>query len=218
MAGYRLAFRHRLGVVAALVSLAAVVGCQGGPPTIFGYQLGADALYDTNIRSVYVPVFNDRAFQTTPHRGIEVEITRAVVREIGAKTRFKVVSDPAEADTELLGNVVSINKMVLNRNQQNLIREADFILTVDVLWRDLRDGRILSATRPPPGLTEPPPVPFDPNVPESPPPVIVQPPNPTRIVATGRMIPELGESSATAQQRAINQLASQIVSMMEKPW
>jgi hypothetical protein len=218
VAGYRLAFRHRLAVVAALVSLAAVVGCQGGPPTVFGYQLGADALYDTNIRSVYVPVFNNRAFQTTPHRGMEVEITRAVVREIGAKTRFKVVSDPAEADTELLGNVVGINKLVLNRNQQNLIREADLILTVDVLWRDLRDGRILSATRPPPALIDPAPVPFDPNVPEPPPPVVVQPPTPTRIVATGRMIPELGESSATAQQRAVNQLARQIVSMMEKPW
>ena len=218
MAGHRLAFRHRLAVVAGLVSLAAVVGCQGGPPTIFGYQLGAKALYDPNIRSVYVPVFNNRAFQTTPHRAMEVEITRAVVREIGARTPFKIVSDPSEADTELLGNIVSIDKLVLNRNQQNLIREAELVITVDVLWRDLRDGRILSATRPPPGLTDAPPVPFDPNVPEPPPPVIVQPPTPVRIVATGRMIPELGESNASAQQRAVDQLARQIVAMMEKPW
>ncbi len=218
MARHRLAVRHRVAVVASMVAVAAVLGCQGGPPTIFGYQLGAKALYDTNIRSVYVPVFHNRAFQTTPHRGMEVEITRAIVREIGAKTPYKVVSDPSEADTELLGNIVSIDKLILNRNQQNLIREADLVITVDVLWRDLRDGRILSATRPPPGLTDPAPVPFDPNVPEPPPPVVVQPPLPVRLVATGRMIPELGESNTTAQQRAVDQLARQIVSMMEKPW
>jgi hypothetical protein len=197
--------------------LAALVGCQGGPPTLFGYQLGADALYDPNIKTVYVPVFHNRAFQTTPYRGVEVNITKAVVREIGAKTRFKVVSDPERADTELLGNVVSIDKTVLNRNQQNLIREADVVLTVDVLWRDLRDGTILSAPRRG-QAPAPAPVPFDPDVPLPPPAAAPQPPIPVRLVATGRMLPELGESSTTAEQRAVNQLATQIVSMMERPW
>lgn len=223
MAKYR-----RLALTAAVVLLAALVGCQGGPPTIFGYQLGAEALYDTNIKTIYVPVFYNRAFQTTPNRGMEVEITRAIVREIGAKTPFKVVSDPERADTELLGNVVSIGKNILNRNQQNLIREAEVVITVDVLWRDLRDGRILSAPRkgitpgaplPKDPLAEQPP-PFDPNVPQPPPPGPPQPliPPTIRIVATGRMLPELGESYVTAQQKAIDQLATNIISMMEKPW
>ena len=66
----------------AAARAAAAAGCQNGP-AIFGYQLGADALYDPNIRTVYVPVFNNRAFQTTPHRGFEVDVTQAVVREIG---------------------------------------------------------------------------------------------------------------------------------------
>jgi hypothetical protein len=219
--------RLRFAVAAVgVAALAALVGCQGGPPCIFGYQLGADALYDPNIKSVYVPVFSNRAFQTTPERGIEVDITKAVVREIGAKTKFKIVSDPTRADTELLGNVVSITKTVLNRDQQNLIREAEIVLTVDVLWRDLRDGTILSAPRrgkPGPGgapvLPSGEPIPpFDPDVPLPPPVAVVQPPTPTRLIATGRMLPELGESSTTAQQRAVNLLATQIVSLMEKPW
>ncbi len=210
----------------AVAGLAAAVGCQGGPPTVLGYQLGADAIYDSNIRTVYVPTFTNRAFQTGPYRGLEVDLQRAVVREIGTKTRFKVVSDPERADTELQANVSGIDKTVLNRNQQNLIREADLVLSVDVLWRDLRTGEVLSAPKRgrspgPAGVPvvpgDPPPV-FDPSNPAPPPPPVVQDAPPTRLVATGRMLPELGESSTTAEQRAVNAMAVQIVSMMEKPW
>ena len=209
-----------------LVAVAALVGCQGGSPSIFGYQLGAGALYDSNIKTIYVPIFNNRAFQTTPDRGMEVDITRAVVKEIGSKTKFKVISDPSRADTELKGVVIAINKNILNRNQQNLTREAEVVLTVDVLWRDLRTGKNLSSLRrgslpisiAGPGLPAPEAIPFDPNVPLPP---EVSPDEtwiPIRLVATGRLIPELGESITTGQQRAINLLATQIVSMMEKPW
>ena len=203
-----------------LAGLASLAGCQG-TPSIFGYKLGADAIYDSNIKTVYVPVFNNRAFQTTPYRGMEVDITRAVVREIGAKTKFKVVSDCDRADTEIKGVVVSIGRNILNRNQQNLAREVEVVLTVDVLWRDLRTGKNLSSTRRgsaiagQPGLPPPEAIPFDPNVPLPP---GVTPDDtwlPVRLVATGRVIPELGESITTGEQKAINQLAIQIVSMME---
>lgn len=217
--------RRRFLLTAAGTLTAAAVGCQGGP-TILGYQFGADALYDPNIRSIYVPVFRNQAFQTTPYRGLEVEITRAVVREIGTRTRFRVVSDPARADTELLGNVVEVSKLLLNRNQQNTVREADVVVTVDVLWRDLRDGTILSAPRkvPQPGDPLPPPGPqdalpqFDPDVPPVPPIAVPPAALPVRLVGTGRLLPELGESNATAAKRAVDHLAHQIVSMMERPW
>lgn len=201
----------------------ALAGCRGGTPTIFGYQLGAAALYDENIATIYVPVFNNRAFQTTPFRGLEVDITQAVVREISTKTPYRVVSDPLKADTELLGNVVSIAKDQMNRTQQNTIRDGDVIVTVDVVWRDLRDGTILSAPRkrtlpgtPPP--PDQPPIPFDPTVPLPPPPTEVPQVVPARIVATGRYVPELGETNASASKRVTDTIAVQIVSMMEKQW
>ena len=216
--------RQALILGTKLAALGTLAGCQG-TPSIFGYKLGAGALYDSNIKSVYVPVFNNRAFQTTPYRGMEVDITRAVVREIGAKTKFKVVSDCDRADTEIKGVVVNISKNILNRNLQNLTREAEVVLTVDVLWRDLRTGKNLSSTRrqipvlgETPGLPPPEAIPFDPNVPL--PPGITPDDSflPVRLVATGRVLPELGESITTGEQKAINQLAIQIVSMMEKPW
>jgi len=205
---------------------AALAGCQGGF-SILGYQLGASALYDPNIKSIYVPVFNNRAFQTTPYRGMEVDITRALIREIGQKTPFTVVSDCARADTELRGVVMYIAKNILNRNQQNLTREEEIVITVDVLWRDLRTGKNLTA--PPkgfnpnalaglPNLPAPEPIPFDPSLPLPPNIVPEEVWLPMRIVSTGRVLPELGESVTTGEQKAINLLATQIISMMEKPW
>lgn len=210
--------------LAASAPIAALIGCRGTTPSILGYQLGAQALYDENITSVYVPVFNNRAFQTTPYRGMEVAITQALIREIGRTTTFKVVSDPARADTELIGNVVMINKMIMNRNQQNTVRDGDLIVTVDVVWRNLKDGTILSSPRRGPQLGivpvlgEPPVVPFDPTItlpPESAP---AQQIIPSRLVVSGRYVPELGETNASASQRVEEKIAVQIVSMMEKKW
>ena len=216
---------RRQFIPAALAPLAALVGCRTCP-TIFGYKVGADALYDPNIKSVYVPMFANRAFQTTPYRGMEADITTAVVREIGAKTPFKVISSPERADTELKGYIVSIDKSLLNRNLDNTIRQGEIIITVDVIWIDLRDGKVISAPRrgfnPATGVPaqQPatPPVPFDPDVPQPPPIVEPQQEVGTRIVAVGRLIPELGETNSSAQKLAVDQLATQIVSMMEKRW
>lgn len=216
--------RQFLGMLAA-ASSAAAVGCRNGYKFL-GYDVGAGALYDPNIRTVYVPLFNNRAFQTTPYRGFEVDVTQAVVREIGKTTAFRVTSDVAKADTELLGNIVSIMKSTLNRNQQNQIREQELVVSVDVVWRDLRDGTILSnpRQRPLPGirpgtrLPDDQPIPFDPNLPPPPDLRELDQPIPTRIVATGRMLPELGETNASASTRVHNQIAVQIVSMMERKW
>jgi hypothetical protein len=219
--------RRRWLALTVLSPVVGTLGCRGGAATLFGYQLGADALYDPNIRTVYVPTFQNRAFQTTPYRGFEIDITKAVVDEIGRVTPFRVVSDPGRADTELIGVVVAIDKQVRNRTQQNTAREGELQVSVDVIWRDLRDGTILSAPRKPrlpnvaptsPTGADPPPVPFDPNVPPAPPVTVPAEAVPTRITAFGRYLPELGETNASAMKRVQTQLAQQIVSMMERKW
>jgi len=156
-----------------------------------------------------------------------------VIREIEAKTPYKVVSNRDCADTELKGTIISLNKNVINRNQLNEIREAETTLAVEITWKDNRTGEILSRPRPPglantsipggspipgqlgstPDLARPPeyappgtPTPAPPN----PPPVLVQ--------SVASFIPELGQSITTAQQTNVNRLAIQIVSMMESPW
>jgi hypothetical protein len=209
--------RRRFLSLAALAPLAAA-GCRSDGLTLFGYRVGAKALYDSNVRTVYVPLFQNRAFQWSPFRRLEVDITEEVVRQINAVTPYRTTSDPDRADTELLGTVVGLSKTILNRNQQNQVREGEVVVWVDVVWRDLRDGRILSNPRRGTRPADVPPLSFDPECPPPPDLTPLDTPTPVRIVAPGRYIPELGESNASAAQRVQQQVAVQIVSMMEKQW
>jgi hypothetical protein len=157
--------------------------------------------YDRSIRTVYVPIFGNKSMV----RGIEFEITKAVIREIEWKTPYKVVSDRSCADTELIGAVVGLRKNVINQNQLGETREAEIGFTVEVTWKDLRSGNVLSV---PNGVIRPDLTKIDPlKTDTKPPPVLITP--------VGTYIPELGGSNASAQAQAIRQLAEQVVHMME---
>jgi hypothetical protein len=218
--------RSRLGIPVLACLALALPSCESdGNFTLFGYTTKPN--YNSCIHKVYVPMFKNLTFW----RGIEFELTKAVVREIEAKTPYKVVSCAADADTELTGTIISFNKDILNRNQLNEVREAQTTLAVQVVWRDLHTGEILSQPKPPggvvpivpavpapptPGTTAPIPLPAGPVAapvpppPPGPPPVLVQ--------SIGGFIPELGQSLTTAQKENVDRLAIQIVSMMETPW
>jgi hypothetical protein len=197
--------------------------------TVLGYTTKPQ--YPTNIHTVYVPIFKN----LTLWRGLEFDLTRAVIREIESKTPYKVVSSSDCADTELKGTIISLNKNVINRNQLNEIREAETTLAVEITWKDLRSGEVLSRPRPPglantsipgpparsglPGNAGPvesirPPEYALPGTPAPPPPN----PPPVLVQSIASFIPELGQSITTAQQTNVNRLAIQIVSMMECPW
>jgi hypothetical protein len=149
-----------------------------------------------------------------------MELTRAVIREIEATTPFKVISDCNKADTELLGTVVSLNKQLQNRNQQNEIREGEVVLAVELVWRDLRTNEVLSNPPKPLGVLPTNELPrFGPDDPGTlPPPLPADRPVPVVISYAGRFLPEVGESNASAQTRVCNHLAKQIAAMMEKNW
>jgi hypothetical protein len=202
---------------ACLLAALLAAGCQGGGHVnLFGYSTAPP--FDPDIKTVYVPVFKNAAFQTTPYRGLEVDITKAVVRELGSRPGApKVISDPERADTELIGQLLKIEKRELNRNQQNHARELEIIYTCSVVWRDLRTGRVLSNRRPAKADPQAP-IPFDPTLPPRPDPPVTELPFPVTVTSTGRILHELGETNASASKMAVDQLARQIVNMMENPW
>lgn len=221
--------RRRFLRFSAAGTFLGLVGCKEDTYSFLGYQIGNKALYDLSIDSVFVHTFYNRTLQTTPYRGMEVDITLEVVRQIGQKTPYHIISDPGRADTELIGNIVSMGKNILNVTQQNMVREGELVVSVDVVWRDLRDGRILSAPSAKKkfdnapklttaGVTTPSPIPFDAQVSQPPDSSETVKPTPVRIVGIGRYLPELGESNATAEQKIEYNIAAQIVSMMEKRW
>jgi hypothetical protein len=194
--------------------LAVLVACFGmgcssdGHFTIFGYSTQPN--YDPGIHTVYVPIFQN----VTNERYLEFELTRAVIREIEAKTPFKVVDCRADADTELIGKIVARTKSLILQNNLGEAREAQVGMNVELTWRDLRPGStgVLLSTEPKKEEVRGEEVP--PQVKGAKPPT----PTPTLVSPAATYIPELGGSNASARQQLVNRAAIQIVSMMEKAW
>jgi lipopolysaccharide assembly LptE-like protein len=185
-------------LVPTLILCATATGCASdGHFEILGYTTRPP--YDTSIRTVYVPMFGNKTYM----RGIEFEITKAIVKEIEWKSPYKVVDNREAADTELSGTVVSRRKGIININQLGEVREAEISLSVEVVWKDLRSGKILSLPngiqiRDGFGNRDP-----DAKIPA----VLITP--------TGTYIPELGGNNASAEAQLTRQLAQQVVHMME---
>lgn len=225
------------GIALMSVSLPACEGTRNF--SLLGYS--SKPMYNDNIHTVYVPIFKNNTYRDTIRRGLEFDLTQAVVREIEAKTPYKVVSDRDCADTELLGTITMLNKSVITINQNNEVRQAETTMSVEVLWRDLRTGEILSGPprkpdgppRMTPGVPAPTlqasdgatPVPIP--VPDAPPGTLLSEaeaagpaPNakPVLVQSIASYIPELGQSTTTALRGNVDRIATQIVSMMEAPW
>ena len=207
---------HRIAIAVIAGGLLVAAGCRGnGDVSLFGYSTAPP--YDPDIRTVYIPVFKNPVFHTTPYRGIEVDITEEIVRELNSRrTPMRVVSDPAQADTELIGTVTNVSKIIRNPSLFFLPRDFDVIITCQVVWRDNRKARNLSGGVRPPVVA--PDAPFDPSREPPPPPGPELQALPSTVSGLGRVLPELGESNATGAQAATKQIARQVVNMMERPW
>ncbi len=153
------------------------------------YQIGNQSLYPLEVRTVYVPMFESVSFR----RNLGERLTEAVQKEIELKTPYKVVSDP-NAESTLSGRIVEEGKHVLIGTRRGDPRELQVGVRVEVSWID-RQGKMLRETS-----------------------AIPLPSEIVSIQGTGNVVPEVGQSIATAQQQAIQSIAEQIVSLMEKPW
>lgn len=162
-----------------LVAVLATSGC--------GYTIGNQ--FQQNVQTVYVPVATCQDFR----RGPELQLTEAVQKQIQERTPFRLARDD-RADTKLTMKIKSIRKTVLGTTAQNDDRELQLQYAVEVVWEDLRTGRILAQNN----------VSIEPEV--------------TRLFATSEFAPELGQSLATGTQDAIQNMARQIVNLMEAPW
>jgi hypothetical protein len=136
----------------AVAALAALLpGCSGdGNFTIPYLNYTTASNYDRSIRTVRVPVFENRTYLSTAssYQGIEFDVTQALVDAIESRTPYKVVQGNYPADTELTGRIVGFNKYNLLPGSTNEIRVGQAVLTAEIIWRDLRTGTILSRPTP----------------------------------------------------------------------
>lgn len=230
--------------VAALALL--IPACAGdGHFSVLGYSSRPN--YDTSIRTICVPICkNYSSYTVTPMQGLEMDLHRAIVDEIQLRTPYRVVQN--NPDTELSVAIRAVHRNTLNFTPFNTPREAELILTAELIWRDLRTGAILSRPARRPGQ------PLDPDLPQpilgeqrlvppAGPPIadlparpgqegmVVRPDEepiidprfrravvPVVIRGAGHFRPELGESTTTALQTAIRKVAVQITRAMETGW
>jgi hypothetical protein len=201
------------GVLAGGMSVLAGCGWDGHLD-FFGYTTRPNI--PDNIKTVYVPIFKNKAFQTGPYRGMEFELTRNVITQVEMKG-YKVISDPNRADTELLGTIVTLTKNLINRTEQNEVREGEVVVGVEIVWRDLRSGVVLTNPRKPLNVLPPAELPtFDLDNP--PRPDSLEKAVPVIVTLSARFLPEVGETNSTAQSKVCYRLAQQIANMMEKDW
>jgi hypothetical protein len=152
------------------------------------YRSGSDTLYPADIRSVYVPVFRSRSFR--PFLG--ERLTEAVIKEIEEKTPFDVVT--TDADSILEGEIIFEAKRVIVKSPTDEAREADLTFRVEVKWIDSRGAAL--------------------NQPQA----IAIPTSLVNVMETTNSVAEVGQSISSQQQAAIEDLAEQIVGLMEVPW
>lgn len=179
--------------------------------TVLGYKTAPQ--FDRSIRTVRVPIAENKTFL----RGVEFELTEALVKQIERRTPWKVVQ--GDADAELRVTILGVPKRVILPNRLNEVRQAELTMSVEVAWFDLRMNPELPPRRGPQVPPPPPPPltnasdPLAPLPPPGPPPFA-----PILVQRTVTFIPELGESYATARQKLVNDMAEQIVSLLEIPW
>ena len=133
-------------------------------------------------------------FQSDSYRrNLGERLTEAVMKEIEAKTTYKVVDTP-NADSTLRGRITGDAKRLVVENWYDDPRELDVDLHVQVCWMDRQDNLIRPLAA----------IPLGPEL--------------VGVAGTAPLFPEIGQSVATAQQQAIQRVAEQIVGMMEMPW
>lgn len=153
------------------------------------YQYGSRSLYNPNIRTVYIPIARNDSWR----HELDVQLTEALVRAIELRTPYKVIASPS-ADSTLTCRVTSQSKRTVTQTGTDEPRAVESLLSLQVTWTD-RGGNLLMQNR---------------------------------VVPTGELafyfvqgvdfVPEGGQSMGTAQLRAIDKLANQIVNQMETRW
>ena len=127
----------RFVTLAAGLLVLAAGGCANDPTE--GYA--AVTPYSQAFQTVAIPIIENETFA----RGIEFELTDALIKEIHARTPYRV-TDQSRADTILLGRIHDVDLEQLSKSRlTGLGEEVIVAVTIDFQWRDLRTDQPLVA-------------------------------------------------------------------------
>jgi hypothetical protein len=96
-----------------------------------------------NVRTVAIPAVGN----TTFHREIGPELTRAIIEAVERRTPYKV-TDELHADSVLSIEIVNVDlKSISQSSYTRLDQEVLVKLTIDWRWEGLDDNRLLAGSR-----------------------------------------------------------------------
>jgi len=122
------------------------------------------------------------------YRGVEFDLAEALTKEVELRTPYKV-TDAGGSDTLLEGRITSVRQKQLSRIFEGGVpQEMEVVISVDFVWKELRTGRALRERR--------------------------------GFEAVGRYIPTapVNEPFEVGQHEAVEQMATEIVSVMRSDW
>ncbi len=156
-----------------------------------GYQIGSAGLYNENIKTVYVPMVQADTYR----EAFGERLTEAICKKITEQTPYALAS-PDKADSELSVRLTSETQSVSASNRYDDARQKNVNLVAVAVWRERRNGTVLAQTNPLPISSD----------------------DGVAVESQSYLVAETGQSTSTAQQEAIDKLASQIVGLMEIAW
>ncbi len=131
--------RPGAAVVTWLAVSSCLAGCSSDPHS--GYSFSP--AHDTGIATVHVPMFQNNTFS----RGLEVELTDAIIKEIQKSTPWRTTAEPA-AQATLTGTIVSSELRPLSyARTSGLVQEEAVVLTIEFDFKDNRTGKVLVSRR-----------------------------------------------------------------------
>jgi hypothetical protein len=103
----------------------------------------AESLHPAGIRTVAVPIFQNKDFR----RGLEDDLTKELVKAIELRTPYKVTTQE-RADTVIIGTIDSFSESVLTQDNRDNITEVQMSMYITYQWKDLRTGRVIHSGAP----------------------------------------------------------------------
>jgi hypothetical protein len=127
--------------IAALGGLLAA-GCGYGSSSKEDKYLWA-SVYRQDVQTIAVPIFHNTTFT----RGIEMDLTKAIIQQIETSTPYKV-SARERADAVLEGEIVNAGLSTLSSDTDSAIPQEQILsLSVNFVFKDLRTGQVFADRR-----------------------------------------------------------------------
>jgi hypothetical protein len=111
--------------------------CSASPAD--GYSFSS--AHDSSIQTVSVPIFQNDTF----HTGVELSLTRDLIKQIQQQTPWRVTSSE-RADAVLTGSITRVSlRNLTTRTGVGLVQEMAVQLTVEFEFVDNRSGKTLTS-------------------------------------------------------------------------